>query len=346
MIGGDPKEWLIDTSTPEALERDFYAWLKGELSTPTTPTSTHSSNVHCPLPSIDELAIGSVQKSPSVSSLLLPPPLLNLSRDSAELLSDGFSPAPSTVSSSTAASIVTDGNQNQSMTFFSFPTAVLESYNDYGMLEGSYNQQRIDPSNNLLSTTSPLLVPKKEPTNGEVKTKSTKRSSAPRKLLNRNVSARNSGENELVEFEYGDGSLNILRVACRTNQLGRTYNPGLPLSLNERQHIVNLFTSGWKICDISKSMQITHSCVSKILNRFRATGSVKPKDAKESRLESPLVQTIRSYQARYGCSRQSEIRDLLIRNKVCTPDTAPSRSSINHILRTKLDIRVKGQRAK
>ncbi|KAI6181722.1 Npax-2 [Aphelenchoides besseyi] len=326
MIGGDPKEWLIDTSTPEALERDFYAWLKGELSTPTTPTSTHSSNVHCPLPSIDELAIGSVQKSPSVSSLLLPPPLLNLSRDSAELLSDGFSPAPSTVSSSTAASIVTDGNQNQSMTFFSFPTAVLESYNDYGMLEGSYNQQRIDPSNNLLSTTSPLLVPKKEPTNGEVKTKSTKRSSAPRKLLNRNVSARNSGENELVEFEYG------------TNQLGRTYNPGLPLSLNERQHIVNLFTSGWKICDISKSMQITHS--------FRATGSVKPKDAKESRLESPLVQTIRSYQARYGCSRQSEIRDLLIRNKVCTPDTAPSRSSINHILRTKLDIRVKGQRAK
>ncbi|KAI6222595.1 Paired box protein Pax-2-B [Aphelenchoides besseyi] len=325
MIGGDPKEWLIDTSTPEALERDFYAWLKGELSTPTTPTSTtHSSNVHCPLPSIDELAIGSIQKSPSVGSLLLPPPLLNLSRDSAELLSDGFSPAPSTVSSSTAASIVTDGNQHQSMTFFSFPTAVLESYNDYGMVESSYNQQTIDPSNLVLPTTSPLLIPKKEPTNGEVKSKSSKRSSAPRKLLNRNVSARNSG----------------------TNQLGRTYNPGLPLSLNERQHIVNLFTSGWKICDISKSMQITHSCVSKILNRFRATGSVKPKDAKESRLESPLVQTIRSYQARYGCSRQSEIRDLLIRNKVCTPDTAPSRSSINHILRTKLDIRVKGQRAK
>ncbi|KAI6197792.1 Paired box protein Pax-2-B [Aphelenchoides besseyi] len=342
MIGGDPKEWLIDTSTPEALERDFYAWLKGELSTPTTPTSTtHSSNVHCPLPSIDELAIGSIQKSPSVGSLLLPPPLLNLSRDSAELLSDGFSPAPSTVSSSTAASIVTDGNQHQSMTFFSFPTAVLESYNDYGMVESSYNQQTIDPSNLVLPTTSPLLIPKKEPTNGEVKSKSSKRSSAPRKLLNRNVSARNSGENELVEFEYGDGSLNILRVACRTNQLGRTYNPGLPLSLNERQHIVNLFTSGWKICDISKSMQITHSCVnSELLVRLN------PRMQKESRLESPLVQTIRSYQARYGCSRQSEIRDLLIRNKVCTPDTAPSRSSINHILRTKLDIRVKGQRAK
>lgn len=88
------------------------------------------------------------------------------------------------------------------------------------------------------------------------------------------------------------------------------YSPGLPLSMNERQQIVDLYECGWKICDISKKLCVTHSCVSKILNRFvnyvitsiflwilynrfRATGSVRPKDAKEGRQESPLVVAIR-----------------------------------------------------
>ncbi|VDO50524.1 unnamed protein product [Onchocerca flexuosa] len=52
-----------------------------------------------------------------------------------------------------------------------------------------------------------------------------------------------------------------------TNQLGRIYSPGLPLSMSEREQIVSLYKSGWKICDISKRLCITHSCVSKILNR-------------------------------------------------------------------------------
>ncbi|CAD6187231.1 unnamed protein product [Caenorhabditis auriculariae] len=123
------------------------------------------------------------------------------------------------------------------------------------------------------------------------------------------------------------------------NQLGRTYSPGLPLSMFEREEIVKLFQAGWKICDISKRLCVTHSCVSKILNRFRQTGSVKPKDAKEGRMESPLVLAVRDYRSRLGMCRQSEIREQLIRDGVCTRENAPSRSSINHILRTKLDIK-------
>ncbi|CAI2356751.1 unnamed protein product [Caenorhabditis sp. 36 PRJEB53466] len=123
------------------------------------------------------------------------------------------------------------------------------------------------------------------------------------------------------------------------NQLGRTYSPGLPLSMCEREEIVKLFQGGWKICDISKRLCVTHSCVSKILNRYRQTGSVKPKDAKEGRTESPLVLAVRDYRSRLGMCRQSEIREQLIRDGVCTRDNAPSRSSINHILRTKLDIK-------
>lgn len=128
-----------------------------------------------------------------------------------------------------------------------------------------------------------------------------------------------------------------------TNQLGRTYSPGLPLSMGEREHIVALYKNGWKICDISKRLCVTHSCVSKILNRYRTTGSVRPKDAKEGRTESPLVIAIRDYRARLGMSRQSEIREQLIADGICSRENAPSRSSINHILRTKLDMRKRKQ---
>ncbi|VDM26298.1 unnamed protein product [Toxocara canis] len=119
-----------------------------------------------------------------------------------------------------------------------------------------------------------------------------------------------------------------------THQLGRTDSPGLPpLSMSEREQIVGLYKSGWKISDILKRLCVTHSCVSKILNRFRTTGSVRPKDAKEDRTESPLVIAIRDYRARLGMSRQSEIREQLIADGICGRENAPSRSSIDQSVR-------------
>ena len=125
------------------------------------------------------------------------------------------------------------------------------------------------------------------------------------------------------------GGLQISLPFTGTNQLGRTYSPGLPLSMTDREKIVGLYQNGWKICDISKKLCVTHSCVSKILNRFRTTGSVRPKDAKESRVESPLVTAIRDYRFRLGMTRQSEIREQLILDGICQRDNVPSRSSIN-----------------
>lgn len=59
------------------------------------------------------------------------------------------------------------------------------------------------------------------------------------------------------------------------------------------------------------------------------TGSVRPKDAKEGRAESPLVVAIRDYRFRLGITRQSEIREQLIADGICTRENVPSRSSIN-----------------
>ncbi|KAK6031151.1 paired box' domain protein, partial [Ostertagia ostertagi] len=89
--------------------------------------------------------------------------------------------------------------------------------------------------------------------------------------------------------------------------------------------------AGWKICDISKRLCVTHSCVSKILNRYRQTGSVRPKDAKEGRTESPLVTAVRDYRTRLGMSRQGEIREQLIKDGICTRETAPTYFELNWI---------------
>ncbi|MCP9262917.1 putative RING finger protein-like protein [Dirofilaria immitis] len=196
------RNFVIDTSTPETLERDFYAWLYGEEKT----ISRHLER----LPPIDDLAFGGRDSPPSSTS---------------------------------------------------------SESNDYR--SSSESEQRRESV-----------------------------SSCP---------SRSSG----------------------TNQLGRIYSPGLPLSMSEREQIVSLYKSGWKICDISKRLCITHSCVSKILNRYRTTGSVKPKDAKEGRTESPLVAAIRDYRMRLGMSRQAEIREQLIADGICSRENAPSRSSIN-----------------
>uniref|UniRef100_A0AC35F0A0 Paired domain-containing protein n=1 Tax=Panagrolaimus sp. PS1159 TaxID=55785 RepID=A0AC35F0A0_9BILA len=170
------------------------------------------------------------------------------------------------------------------------------------------------------------------------------------------VDQKSNGSNISSNENYSDIDEKVEKVAGRikmatrfantingrssgTNQLGRTYSPGLPLSMADREKIVGLYQNGWKICDISKKLCVTHSCVSKILNRFRTTGSVRPKDAKESRVESPLVAAIRDYRYRLGMTRQSEIREQLILDGICQRENVPSRSSINHILRTKLDVK-------
>uniref|UniRef100_A0A0M3HEX4 Paired domain-containing protein n=1 Tax=Ascaris lumbricoides TaxID=6252 RepID=A0A0M3HEX4_ASCLU len=88
----------------------------------------------------------------------------------------------------------------------------------------------------------------------------------------------------------------------------------------------------------SKVRRIIHVTSSAVVrytekfDRFRTTGSVRPKDAKEGRTESPLVIAIRDYRARLGMSRQSEIREQLIADGICSRENAPSRSSINQFV--------------
>lgn len=62
----------------------------------------------------------------------------------------------------------------------------------------------------------------------------------------------------------------------RLNQLGGRFINGRPLPHHVRWKIVEMAASGVRPCNISRQLKVSHGCVSKILNRFQETGSIRP----------------------------------------------------------------------
>ncbi|KJH41289.1 Helix-turn-helix domain of resolvase [Dictyocaulus viviparus] len=85
------------------------------------------------------------------------------------------------------------------------------------------------------------------------------------------------------------------------NKQGRAYNPGRPLSMNERERILHLYENGHKISHIAKLIGVTHSCVSKIMTRYRRTGSMFPRSLSIGILSSKST-TLDDVEGRSECS--------------------------------------------
>ncbi|KXJ19359.1 Paired box pox-meso protein [Exaiptasia diaphana] len=62
----------------------------------------------------------------------------------------------------------------------------------------------------------------------------------------------------------------------RVNQLGGRYINGKPLPFETRMQILYCAKNGVRPCDISRQMKITHGCISKLLSKFKKTGSMTP----------------------------------------------------------------------
>ncbi|XP_052749897.1 paired box protein Pax-6 isoform X1 [Galleria mellonella] len=124
------------------------------------------------------------------------------------------------------------------------------------------------------------------------------------------------------------------------NQLGGVYVNGRPLPDSTRQKIVELAHSGARPCDISRILQVSNGCVSKILGsftrRYYETGSIKPRaigGSKPRVATTPVVQKIADYKRECPSIFAWEIRDRLLSENVCNNDNIPSVSSINRVLR-------------
>lgn len=121
------------------------------------------------------------------------------------------------------------------------------------------------------------------------------------------------------------------------NQLGGVFVNGRPLPDYVRRRIVELAMMGVRPCDISRQLLVSHGCVSKILTRFYETGSVKPGSiggTKPKQVATPsVVKRILRIKGENSSLFAWEIRDQLLAQRVCDPNSIPSVSSINRILR-------------
>ncbi|XP_044030688.1 paired box protein Pax-8 isoform X6 [Siniperca chuatsi] len=134
-------------------------------------------------------------------------------------------------------------------------------------------------------------------------------------------------------------SINSGRGHGGLNQLGGMFVNGRPLPEVIRQRIVDMAHQGVRPCDISRQLRVSHGCVSKILGRYYETGSIKPGviGGSKPKVATPkVVDKIAEYKRQNPTMFAWEIRDRLLAEGVCDSDTVPSVSSINRIIRTKV----------
>ncbi|KAM6972700.1 LOW QUALITY PROTEIN: paired box protein Pax-5 [Aplochiton taeniatus] len=123
------------------------------------------------------------------------------------------------------------------------------------------------------------------------------------------------------------------------NQLGGVFVNGRPLPDVVRQRIVELAHQGVRPCDISRQLRVSHGCVSKILGRYYETGSIRPGviGGSKPKVATPkVVDKIADYKRQNPTMFAWEIRDRLLAERVCDNESVPSVSSINRIIRTKV----------
>lgn len=122
----------------------------------------------------------------------------------------------------------------------------------------------------------------------------------------------------------------------RMNQLGGLFINGRPLPNHMRSKIIEMAHKGVRPCNISRSLRVSHGCVSKILNRYQETGSFRPGVIGGSKpriatpeIESKILELLKNDPTMMSC----QIKDKLIELGHCDKNSAPSISSISRLTR-------------
>ncbi|CAG9539880.1 unnamed protein product [Cercopithifilaria johnstoni] len=126
--------------------------------------------------------------------------------------------------------------------------------------------------------------------------------------------------------------------SIEVNQLGGAFVNGRPLPLRLRCKIIELTKHGFRPCDISRRLKISHGCISKILSRYAEYGTIMPGTigGSKPRVTTPaVVEYIHRLKLRNPRIFAWEIREQLLHDKICHKHNLPSVSSISRILRNK-----------
>jgi len=122
----------------------------------------------------------------------------------------------------------------------------------------------------------------------------------------------------------------------RVNQLGGVFINGRPLPNHVRLKIIEMAAAGVRPCVISRQLRVSHGCVSKILNRYQETGSIKPGmvGGNKAKADAPEIEKkVKEYQEKNPGIFSWEIKDKLVEDGVCNDETVPSISSISRLLK-------------
>lgn len=122
----------------------------------------------------------------------------------------------------------------------------------------------------------------------------------------------------------------------RLNQLGGIFINGRPLPNSVRLNIVNMAGKGIRPCVISRHLRVSHGCVSKILNRYQETGSIRPGviGGSKPRVVTPeLEHHIAEYKLNNPGIFSFEVRDRLLGDGICNLTTVPPNMVIWRTLR-------------
>lgn len=121
------------------------------------------------------------------------------------------------------------------------------------------------------------------------------------------------------------------------NQLGGVFVNGRPLPDGTRQKIIELAHSGARPCDISRILQVSNGCVSKILCRYYETGTIRPRaigGSKPRVATNKVVDKIAAYKNECPSIFAWEIRDRLLQERVCNNENIPSVSVSSFLIFT------------
>ncbi|KAJ6645647.1 Protein gooseberry-neuro, partial [Pseudolycoriella hygida] len=120
----------------------------------------------------------------------------------------------------------------------------------------------------------------------------------------------------------------------RVNQLGGVFINGRPLPNHVRLKIVEMAGAGIRPCVISRQLRVSHGCVSKILNRYQETGSIRPGviGGSKPKVATPEIEMKIELMKKENPGIFSwQIREKLEKEGIADP---PSVSSISRLLRS------------